>query len=47
MNVFIEIALNPDMVHYYLERKIQVYLRDLEKYLNAVGEYIDVISIWG
>ena len=41
---FIEMALNPDMVHYYLERKIQVYLRDLEKYLNAVGEYIDVIQ---
>lgn len=41
---FMEMALNPDLVHYYLERLTQAYLRDLEKYLNAVGKYIDVIQ---
>lgn len=41
---FMEMVLNPDLIHYYLEKKTQAYLRDLEKYLEAVGEYIDVIQ---
>lgn len=41
---FIQLALNPDLMHYYFERLTQAYLRDLEKYLGAVGEYIDVIQ---
>lgn len=41
---FMEMALNPDLIHYYLDRLTRGYLRDLEKYLNAVGKYIDVIQ---
>lgn len=41
---FMEMALNPDLIHYYLERKTQAYMRDLEKMLGAVGQYIDVIQ---
>lgn len=41
---FIEMALNPDLIHYYFHKKTQAYLRDLEKYLQAVGEYIDIIQ---
>ncbi|GAA0181481.1 uroporphyrinogen decarboxylase family protein [Clostridium sediminicola] len=41
---YMEMALNPDLIHYYLEKKTAAYLRDLEKYLAAVGEYIDVIQ---
>jgi len=41
---FMEMALNPDLIHYYLERLTKAYLRDLEKFLNAVGKYIDVIQ---
>ncbi len=38
------LALEPELIHYYLERKTQGYMRDLEKYLQAVGQYIDVIQ---
>lgn len=43
-NFFIQMAINPDLVHYYCERITDAYLRDLKKYLDAVGEYIDVIQ---
>ena len=39
-----KMASNPDLIHYYLDRLTRAYLRDLEKYLNAVGKYIDVIQ---
>jgi uroporphyrinogen decarboxylase len=41
---FIDLAINPDLVHYWLNRLTGAYLRDLEKYLNAVGRYINVIQ---
>jgi len=41
---FIDLAINPDLVHYWLEKLTSAYMRDLEKYLNAVGKYINVIQ---
>ncbi|AEE95966.1 uroporphyrinogen decarboxylase family protein [Mahella australiensis] len=41
---YMAMALQPDLVHYYLERLTQSYMRDLEKYLEAVGRYLTVIQ---
>lgn len=41
---YMELALNPDLVHYYLQKLTDVYLYNLEKYLKAVGQYIDIIQ---
>lgn len=41
---YMELALNPELVHYYLQKLTDVYLYNLEKYLNAVGQYIDIIQ---
>lgn len=41
---FIDLAINPNLVHYWLSKLTDAYLRDLEKYLNAVGKYINVIQ---
>jgi uroporphyrinogen decarboxylase len=40
----IDLAINPDLVHYWLEKLVNAYMRDLEKYLNAVGKYINIIQ---
>jgi uroporphyrinogen decarboxylase len=39
------LAAEPDLVHHFCERLTAVYLRDLKKYLGAVGEYIDVVQM--
>jgi len=39
-----ELVLNPDLMHYYHERLANAHLEALKKYLDAVGEYIDVIQ---
>ncbi len=41
---FVNMGVDPDMTLAFMERRTQCYLRDLEKYLRAVGEYIDVIQ---
>lgn len=39
------LAANPALVHHYFERITEAYLRDLDKYLAAVGRYIQVIQM--
>ena len=34
----------PKLIHYFLERKIDVNLKNLKTYLEKVGDYIDVIK---
>lgn len=34
----------PDLAHYYLERKTDSHLKNLELYLAAAGDYIDIIK---
>lgn len=43
-NFFMNLALEPDLVHHYLNRITDAYMADLEKYLAAVGDTIDVIQ---
>lgn len=44
MRYFTDIAADPDIILYYNERMTKAYLRNLERYLGAVGEYIDIIQ---
>ena len=41
---FVTMGVDPDLTLAFMELRTQCYLRDLEKYLRAVGEYIDVIQ---
>jgi len=43
-NFLCELAANPKRVHTYLEKLTQFHLDNLNKYLNAVGEYVDIIG---
>lgn len=41
---YIDLAINKDLVHYWLNKLTDAYIRDLEKFMNAVGKYINVIQ---
>ncbi len=41
---FSNLALEPELIHHYHEKICSAHLENLKKYLNAVGEYIDVIQ---
>ncbi len=43
-NFFIQMAMEPDLIHYYLNRMTDVYMSNLERYLKRLGKYIDVIQ---
>ena len=38
--------LEPDMVQHYFERRTEAFMRDLDKFLGAVGKYIHIIDFW-
>jgi len=40
------LLLEPEMMQRYFEKRTAVLLRDLEKYLSAVGKYINIINFW-
>ncbi|MCD6308504.1 MAG: methyltransferase, partial [Candidatus Latescibacteria bacterium] len=40
---FILLAGEPDRAHAFLDRMVEIHLENLEAYLGAVGDYIDVI----
>ncbi len=40
----IKLANNPTDVHRFLDKLLEYHLGNLEKYLSAVGEYIDIIT---
>lgn len=42
-NFFVLLASEPDRAHDFLDKVVAIHLRKLEKFLNAVGPYIDVI----
>jgi uroporphyrinogen decarboxylase len=42
-NFFILLACEPEKAHKFLDDLVEVHLANLEKFLGAVGEYIDVI----
>jgi len=37
------LVLHPDLVHRFLDRMVEIYKRDLERFLRAVGQYIDIV----
>jgi len=39
------LAANPALVHYFCEKMTAAYLDDLEMYLDAVGDYIQIIQM--
>ena len=41
---FCEMAAEPELVHYWLEKLTDQYMDDLKRYLAAVGTYINVIQ---
>lgn len=41
---FENLALEPEMMLHFLERRTEGFLRDLDKYLKAVGRFIQVID---
>lgn len=42
-NFFLLLAGEPDKAHAFLDRMVEIHLANLEAYLGAVGEYIDII----
>ena len=42
-NYYYLLAANPDLIHRFLDNLMAIYMRDLELYLKAVGQYIDII----
>ncbi|MFC1539394.1 uroporphyrinogen decarboxylase family protein [Candidatus Latescibacterota bacterium] len=42
-NFFMLLAGEPDKAHAFLDKMLEIHLENLEKYLSAVGEYIDII----
>jgi len=42
-NFFMLLAGEPEKAHAFLDRMVEIHLENLERYLGAVGEYIDII----
>ncbi len=43
-NFLYQLAANPKRMHTFLDRLTEMHLRNMDKYLGAVGEYIDLIG---
>lgn len=43
-NFLCQLAANPKRIHNFLDKLMEMHLSNLEKYLSAVGEYIDIIG---
>ncbi len=43
-NYFLMMAAEPQRVHRFLDRLVEMHLASLERYLGAVGPYIDIIN---
>lgn len=41
---YTDLALNPELVHYWFNKLTDAYMRDLEKFLSAVGKYVHMIQ---
>jgi uroporphyrinogen decarboxylase len=42
-NYLTQLATEPDLIHRFLDRSVDIYRRNLGLYLEAVGPYIDII----
>ncbi|MEN3186830.1 MAG: uroporphyrinogen decarboxylase family protein [Atribacterota bacterium] len=43
-NLFTEIALNPARIHRFLDRLVEYHLTNLERFLETLGPYVDIIG---
>jgi uroporphyrinogen decarboxylase len=43
-NFLVQLLSAPDRIHTFLDKLTELHLANLEKYLNAVGPYIDIIG---
>jgi len=43
-NFLYQMAADPDRIHTFLDRLTELHLRNMEKYLSAVGEYVDIVG---
>ena len=43
-NIMCEMALDPDRVHKFLDKLMQLHRVNLKKFVDAVGDYVDVIG---
>ena len=43
-NIMCEMVLNPDRVHTFLDRLMEMHRVNLKKFVDAVGDYVDVIG---
>jgi uroporphyrinogen decarboxylase len=43
-NFLFQLAANPDRIHRFLDRMMDLHLANLEKYLSAAGPYIDIVG---
>ncbi len=43
-NFLYELAANPDRMHRFLDKLTEMHIENLTRYLEAVGEYIDIIG---
>ena len=39
-----ELAANPKRIHAFLDKLVALHLQNMDKYLGAVGEYVDIIG---
>ncbi len=43
-NFLINAVAEPELIHHYLQRLTDCYMSNLEKYMKAVGQYIDTVQ---
>lgn len=43
-NILCEMALNPERVHKFLDKLMEMYRVNLKKFVAAVGDYVDIIG---
>ena len=43
-NFLYQLAANPKRIHRFLDKLTELHLRNMEKYLSATGEYLDIIG---
>ncbi len=44
-NFMMDLVINKKMAHRFLEKQVEAYIPRIDKYLEAVGNYIDVIQV--
>jgi uroporphyrinogen decarboxylase len=46
-NYLMQLASDPERIHVFLDKVTEMHLENLEKFLGAVGDYVDIIGFGG